>query len=94
MKEGWMKNDKWWMKDDDFKLLRGFADEWTDICDCRVAFATENRIILPVSLVLAAEYNLIKCVLDLVKLEEDLEVIYCTSRSSSNWTSSNTHTLH
>ena len=42
----------WWrMKDDDFKLLRGFAD-WrtdrrtkdnrTDICDCRVAFATEK----------------------------------------------------
>ena len=78
--------------------MRGFDNEQTDgvtdICDCRVAFATENRIILPVSLVLAAEYNLIKCVLDLVKLEEDLEVIYCTSRSSSNWTSSNTHTLH
>ena len=34
------------LKDDDFKLLRGFADEQmnrqTDICDCRVAFATEN----------------------------------------------------
>ena len=38
------------MKDDDFKLLRGFEDEQTDgqtdkqtdICDCRVAFATEN----------------------------------------------------
>ena len=38
------------MKDDDFKLLRGFADERTDertnertdICDCRVAFATEK----------------------------------------------------
>ena len=34
------------MKDDDFKLLRGFADRLTDrqtdICDCRVAFATEN----------------------------------------------------
>ena len=38
------------MKDDDFKLLRGFADgqtdrqtdRRTDICDCRVAFATEN----------------------------------------------------
>ena len=25
IKEGWMKNDKGWMKDDDFKLLRGFA---------------------------------------------------------------------
>ena len=39
------------MRDDDFKLLRGFADgrtnertnERTDICDCRVAFATENQ---------------------------------------------------
>ena len=34
------------MKDYDFKLLRGFAlgqtDKRTDICDCRVAFATEN----------------------------------------------------
>ena len=34
------------MKDDDFKLLRGFdygrTDRRTDICDCRVAFATEN----------------------------------------------------
>ena len=34
------------MNDDDFLLLRGFADgrtdEQTDICDCRVAFATEK----------------------------------------------------
>ena len=34
------------MKDDDFKLLRGFADgqtdKRTDICDGRVAFATEK----------------------------------------------------
>ena len=55
MKEGWMKNDEgwmmkdegWMMKDDNFKLLRGFADrltdERTDICDCRVAFATERN---------------------------------------------------
>ena len=56
MKEGWMKNDEGWMKDeewrmkddeewiikdDDFKLLRGFDDGLTDICDCRVAFATD-----------------------------------------------------
>ena len=43
--------DEWWIKnDDDFKLLRGFADKQTDgqtnkqtdIGDCRVAFATEN----------------------------------------------------
>ena len=34
------------MKDEDFKLLKGFAlrrtNRRTDICDCRVAFATEN----------------------------------------------------
>ena len=38
------------MKDDDSKLLRGFADGQTDertnrradICDCRVVFATEK----------------------------------------------------
>ena len=49
MNEEWMKNDEGWMlKDDDFKLLRGFADwltdEQTDICECRVAFATENSM--------------------------------------------------
>jgi len=38
------------MKDDNFKLLRGFADRGrtedrrTDIGDCRVAFATENML--------------------------------------------------
>ena len=44
-----MKNDEGWMimvKDDDFKLLRGFGYRQTDrlmeICECRVAFATEN----------------------------------------------------
>ena len=55
MKEGWMKNVKnewmknyegWMMKDDDFKLFRGLGDGRTnrrsDICDCRVAFETEN----------------------------------------------------
>ena len=34
------------MKNDDFRLLKGFAsrqtDGLTDICECRVAFATEN----------------------------------------------------
>ena len=38
------------MKDDDFKLFRGFdggrtdrqTNERTDICECRVAFATEK----------------------------------------------------
>ena len=36
------------MKDDDFKLLKGFAlrrtDKQTEICDCRVAFATEKSV--------------------------------------------------
>ena len=45
--EGWTKNEEgWMMNDDDFKLLKGFAlgrtKKRTDICDCRVAFATEN----------------------------------------------------
>ena len=35
------------MKDDDFKLMKGFAlgqtHGRTDICDCRVAFLTENQ---------------------------------------------------
>ena len=62
MKERWMTNDEgwvedewrmmkvegWMMKDDDFKMLMGFASEQmdglTDICECRVAFVTENRI--------------------------------------------------
>ena len=48
-----MKNDEGrLMKDDDFKLLRGFADrqtdEQTDICECRVAFATEKDVPLPI----------------------------------------------
>ena len=49
MKEGWMENnessrmndEEWW-----FKAVEGFlwlTDERTDICECRVAFATENR---------------------------------------------------
>ena len=37
-----MKDEECIMKDDDFKLLRGFGYGLTDICDCRVAFATEN----------------------------------------------------
>ena len=41
-----MKDESRMMKDDDFKLLRGFddgrTDGRTDICDCRVAFATEK----------------------------------------------------
>ena len=52
----WMKNDKVWMKNDEgwkmndegwwFQAVEGFCfmTDWqTDnICDCRVAFATEN----------------------------------------------------
>ena len=51
---GWMKDERrmmndeeWMMKDDDCKLLRGFdygqTNRRTDICDCRVAFATEKK---------------------------------------------------
>ena len=49
MKEGWMKNDEGWMKNDEgwwFQAVEGFCrhtDGRTDICDCRVAFATENN---------------------------------------------------
>ena len=57
MKEGWMKNDEeWWrmmkdegwMKKDEgwwFQAVEGFwwlTNRRTDICDCRVAFATEK----------------------------------------------------
>ena len=49
MKEGWMKNDEGWMKNDEgwwFQAIEGFwfmTDGQTDnICDCRVAFTTEN----------------------------------------------------
>ena len=48
MKDEWrMMKDEWrMMKDDDFKLLMGFGYRWTDrlmdICECRVAFATEK----------------------------------------------------
>ena len=48
MNEVWMKNDEggrmndegWW-----YQAVEGFCwqtDEQTDICDCRVAFATEK----------------------------------------------------
>ena len=45
-----MKVERWMMKDEGFKLLRGFDDEQTegltDICECRVAFVTENLFVL------------------------------------------------
>ena len=41
-----MKDDEGWRRMIDFKVFWGFAfrrtDERTDICDCRVAFATEK----------------------------------------------------
>ena len=53
---GWMKNDEGWRLNDEgwwFLAVKGFwfmideqtngqTDERTDICECRVAFATEN----------------------------------------------------
>ena len=56
MNEGWMKNDEeWWrMKDEGWRmmisscwevlLMDGQTDRQTDICYCRVAFATENDV--------------------------------------------------
>ena len=53
--EGWMKNDAGWMMTDEgwvmndegwrFQAVEGFCfltDGRTDICECRVAFATEK----------------------------------------------------
>jgi len=52
--EGWMKNDEGWKMNDEgwwFQAVEGFCfktdrrtNERTDICDCRVAFATENYL--------------------------------------------------
>ena len=55
MKEAWMKNDEGWMKIDEgwmkndegwwFQGVEGFwfmTDIQTDICECRVTFATET----------------------------------------------------
>ena len=50
MKDEWrmMKDEGWVMRDDYFKLLRGFAswqtDRQTDIGECRVAFETEIHL--------------------------------------------------
>ena len=47
--EGWLKNDEGWKMNDEgwwFQAVEGFCfktDERTDICDCRVAFATEKH---------------------------------------------------
>ena len=43
------------MKDDDFKLLRGFddkqTDKLTDICEYRVAFATEKSWLIKMNII-------------------------------------------
>ena len=51
--EWWMMNDEGWMKNDEgwwFLAFEGFwfmtdkqTNKRTDICECRVAFATEKR---------------------------------------------------
>ena len=47
--EEWMKYDEGWMMKDEgwwFQAVEGFwlrTDGRTDICDCRVAFATEKE---------------------------------------------------
>ena len=56
MNEGWMKNDERWRLNDEgwwFQAVEGFCfltdrltDEQTDICECRVAFATEKPLSL------------------------------------------------
>ena len=60
MKEGWMKNDEgWW-----FQAVEGFwfmtdrrTDERTDICDCRVAFATEKENSVEICLFIACAWT-------------------------------------
>ena len=48
MKEGWLKNDEGWMKNELWGMMISsywgvlVTDRITDICECRVAFATEN----------------------------------------------------
>ena len=57
MKEGWMKNDEGWLKNDEgwkmndewwwFQAVEGFwsqTDKLMDICEWRVAFATDKHI--------------------------------------------------
>ena len=68
-----MKNvndEGWMMKDDDFKMLMGFADKQTDgrtdICDCRVAFATEKNPIESIDL------SLPNCICDTPKRSNDV----------------------
>ena len=44
-----MNNEGWMMKDDDFKLLRGFGCRQTDrLGESRVAFATENLVYMEI----------------------------------------------
>ena len=54
MNEGWMKNDEGWrMKDEGWWFQAGFwlqTDRITDICECRVAFATEVGLFVLLSI--------------------------------------------
>ena len=44
-----MRDEELMMKDDDFKLLKGFGGRQADICNCRVAFETENTYQIKIS---------------------------------------------
>ena len=82
MIKGWMKNDEGWRMNDEgwwFQAVEGFCrqtnertDRRTDICDCRVAFATEKiqdchtevrwrRLQLKVLLATGCPWNKTKC---------------------------------
>ena len=53
------------MKDDDFKLLRGFdygqTDRITDICEYRVAFVTDNTHTTPTLVQVLTDSEQIQC---------------------------------
>ena len=41
--EGWrLKDEGWMLKDEGWRGFCFWTDGLTDICECRVAFATEN----------------------------------------------------
>ena len=66
MKEGWMKNEEWWwMKDEWWRMMTSSCwgvlqtNRRTDICECRVAFATENFIFHN-----GREFSYVLCIVD------------------------------
>ena len=69
--EGWMKNDEGWRKNDEgwwFQAVEGFwfmtdrrTNKWTDNCDCRVAFATENIFSITPCFILTDSSDTVKC---------------------------------